>query len=305
MTVAVIPALHRAVLDGRLPEWLDARWWSSPEEMAELAPQAEIGWFDMHVKPPVLAAIEAARGMRWLCTAYAGVDWLPLADLERRGVALTCGSGLTAQQVAEYAVLGMLAQAKGFREVSRAMDRGEWLPGPRGERELGGSKALLLGHGAIGQAIERMLGGFGVACETARRGDLGWRERLGGFDWIVMALPGTAETRGIVGAEQIAAMKPDAVIVNCGRADTLDQDALLAALQAGRIGGAVLDVTTPEPLPADHPLWTCENALVTMHLSGVPTPAAHARAAERFLRSCSLFREGRPLEAQVDLRKGY
>jgi phosphoglycerate dehydrogenase-like enzyme len=305
LTVAVLPALHRPVLEGRLPDWVEPRWWATPEEMLALAPAAEIGWFDMHVKPPVLAAVETARGLRWLNTAYAGVDWLPLAELDRRGVVLTCGSGLTTGQVAEYAVLGMLALAKGYRAIARAQDRAEWLAEPPATRDLAGSRALLLGHRAIGQAIGRILEAFGVETEAARRGDLGWRERLAGFDWIVMALPGTAETRGIVGAAEIAAMAPHAVVVNCGRPDTLDQAALVAALEGRRIAGAVLDVTDPEPLPPGHPLWGLEGAIVTMHLSGIPTAASHARAAERFARNCERFRQGEALEAQVDLAKGY
>jgi len=303
--IAVLPALHRPVLEGRLPVWVEPRWWGTPEEMVALAPSAEIGWFDMHVKPPVLAAVHAAKGLRWLKTAYAGVDWLPLAELERRGVVLSCGSGLTAGQVAEYAVLGMLALAKGYREIARAQERGQWLAEPPGTRDLAGSRALLLGHGAIGQAIGRILERFGVETEAARRGDSGWRERLGRFDWIVMALPGTAETRGLIGAGEIAAMKREAVVVNCGRADTLDQEALVTALQEGRIAGAVLDVTDPEPLPPGHPLWSLENAIVTMHLSGIPTPASHARAAMRFLRNCERFHAGEALEAQVDMARGY
>ncbi|WP_305096533.1 D-2-hydroxyacid dehydrogenase [Croceibacterium aestuarii] len=304
-TVAVLPALHRPTLEGRLPEWLEVRWWHDPDEMVALAPQAEIGWFDLHEKPPVLRSIELATGLRWLMTAYAGVDWLPLADFERRGVVLSCGSGLTASQVAEYAVLGILAAAKGFPEIVRAQDRGEWLPEPAGERDLAGSRALLLGYGAIGQAVGRMLEGFGVAIEPVRSSDTGWRDRLSAFDWLVMSLPGTDKTRGMVGADEIAALKSSAVVVNCGRADTLDQEALVTALRERRIGGAVLDVTAPEPLPPGHPLWSLDNAIVTMHLSGIPTAASQARAAERFLRNCALFREGQPLEAQVDLARGY
>lgn len=305
MTVAVLPALHRPVLDGRLPDWLEALWWETPEEMIALAPRAEIGWFDQHVKPPVLEAVGLAHDIRWLNTAYAGVDWLPLDDLRRRRVTLSCGSGLTSGQVAEYAVLGMLSLAKNYREIARAQDRRDWLQGPAGTRDLSGSRALLLGHGAIGQAIGRILEGFGVESEAVRNGDSFWRERLGSFDWIVMTLPGTPETRGMIGAAEIAAMKPEAVVVNVGRADTLDQDALVAALREGTIAGAVLDVTDPEPLPADHPLWAIENAILTMHLSGIPTEASHARAAERFLRNCAHFRAGEPLEAQVDLARGY
>jgi phosphoglycerate dehydrogenase-like enzyme len=289
-----------------LPECSVARWWNSPEELVALAPASEIGWFDLHDKPPVLAAVEGAKSLRWLNTAYAGVNWLPLADLERRGVALTCGRGLTGTAVAEFAVMTMLTVAKGFPAVVRAQDRREFLDDAPGTRELAGSKALILGQGAIGQAIDRMLHGFGVETETVRRGSgLGWKARLGEFDWIVLALPGTAETRGLIGAAELAAMKREAVLINFARADIVEEAALIDALRERRIAAAVLDVTDPEPLPPGHPLWSLDNAHLTMHLSGIPTPTSLQRAAERFARNCELFHAGEPLEAQVDLRLGY
>jgi phosphoglycerate dehydrogenase-like enzyme len=289
-----------------LPRWVEARWWTTSEELVALAPTAEIGWFDLHYKPPVLASIASAQGLRWLNTAYAGVNWLPLAELERRGVALTCGRGLTATAVAEFAVMTMLAVAKGYPAVVRAQDRGEWLEHAPGTRELAGSRALILGQGAIGQAIDRMLQGFGVETVTVRRKDgRGWQARLDEFDWIVLALPGTAETRGLIGAAELMAMKREAVLVNFARADIVDQDALTDALRDKHIAAAVLDVTDPEPLPPGHPLWSLDNAHVTMHLSGIPTPASLQRAAERFARNCERFRRGEPLEAQVDLKLGY
>jgi phosphoglycerate dehydrogenase-like enzyme len=304
--IAVLPGRMRALVEPLLPEWIEARWWGSSAELVALAPGAEIGWFDLHYKPPVLASVEAARGLRWLNTAYAGVNWLPLADLERRGVALTCGRGLTAIAVAEFAVMTMLTVAKDYPSVVRAQDRREFLDDAPGTRELAGSKALILGQGAIGQAIDRMLKGFGVETETVRRSSgLGWKARLGAFDWIVLALPGTAETRGLIGAAEIAAMKREAVLVNFARADIIDEAALIEALRARRIAAAVLDVTDPEPLPPDHPLWSLDNAHVTMHLSGIPTPASLQRAAERFARNCERFRNGELLEAQVDLQLGY
>lgn len=312
MTVAVLPARMRALLEPLLPHWIEPLWWTSPEELQALAPQAEIGWFDLHAKPPVLAAVASAGNLRWLNTAYTGVDWLPLAELERRGVALTCGTGLTATAVAEFAVMTMLAVAKDYPAVVRAQDRGEWLGRPPGTRELSGSKALILGQGAIGQAIDRMLQGFSVETVTVRRrageGALGpgeWQARLGEFDWIVLALPGTLETRGLIGAAELAAMKPDAVLVNYARANVIDQAALIEALRENRIAAAVLDVTDPEPLPPDHPLWSLDNAHITMHLSGIPTEASLRRAAERFARNCRTFASGEPLEAQVNLHLGY
>jgi phosphoglycerate dehydrogenase-like enzyme len=305
-TVAVLDARLRPALEGRLPDWLEARWWDTPETLVALAPAAVIGWFDRHDKPPVLRSVELARGLRWLNTSYAGVDWLPLADLSRRGVALTCGTGLTTGQVAEFAVLGMLAVAKDYRSVVRAQDRHEWLEAAPGTRDLAASRALVLGHGAIGQAIERALAGFGVdVVAVSSRRPRNWRSQIGSFDWVVLAVPGTTQTRGMIGAAELAAMKPDAVLVNFARADCVDQDALVEALRERRIAAAVLDLTDPEPLPPGHPLWSLENAHVTMHLCGIPTPACQARAAERFLRNCERFRAGQPLEAQVDLARGY
>jgi phosphoglycerate dehydrogenase-like enzyme len=302
----VLPASVRPLVEGRLPGWIEARWWEGPEALVALAPDAEIGWFDLHVKPPALAAIERAQRLRWLNSSYAGVDWMPLDELARRGVALTCGTGLTTQQVAEYAVLGMLAVAKDYPAVVRAQDRHEWLAMPPGIRDLAGSRALVLGYGAIGQAIGRALEALGVEVTgVSRSRPRAWRHQLGLFDWIVLALPGTPETKGTIGPAEIAAMKPEAVLVNFARADCVDQEALVAALAERRIAAAVLDLTDPEPLPPDHPLWSLGNAHVTMHLSGIPTPASQARAAERFLRNCERFRAGEPLEAAVDLTLGY
>jgi phosphoglycerate dehydrogenase-like enzyme len=304
--IAVLPARMRGLVEPLLPEWVEARWWSTAEELVALAPAAEIGWFDLHEKAAPLAAVASANGLRWLNSAYAGVDWLPLADLERRGVALTCGKGLTATSVAEFAVMTMLAVAKDYPAVVLAQDRGEWLDDAPGTRELAGSRALILGQGAIGQAIDRILTGFGVASETVRRNSgSGWKARLGEFDWIVLALPGTAETRGLIGVAELAAMKREAVLVNFARADIVDQAALTEALREQRITAAVLDVTDPEPLPPGHPLWSLDNAHITMHLSGIPTPASLQRAAEHFARNCEHFRKGEPLEALVDLKLGY
>jgi phosphoglycerate dehydrogenase-like enzyme len=306
LTVAVLPGSVRDLLDGRLPDWLEGRWWDSPEQLVALAPAAQIGWFDLHTKPPVLAAVASATGLRWLNTSYAGVDWLPLAALDRRGVALTCGTGLTTEQVAEFALLAMLAVAKGYPAVVRAQDRHEWLDAAPGTRNLAGSRALILGHGAIGQAIERALEGLGVeVMAVSSHRPRKWRSRIGEFDWIVLAVPGTPETRGMIGAAELAGMKPEAVLVNFARADCVEQDALVATLRERRIAAAILDLTEPEPLPPGHPLWSLDNAHITMHLSGIPTPASQARAAARFLRNCERFRAGQPLEAQVDLARGY
>jgi phosphoglycerate dehydrogenase-like enzyme len=206
----------------------------------------------------------------------------------------------------------MLAQCKGYRDVVRAQDRHEWLRDSPGKRELFGSKALILGYGAIGLEVERRLAAFAVEVSKVRRrpgpGVLGpddWRGRLGEFDWIVIAVPATPETERMIGAAEIAAMKADAVLVNIARGSVIDQAALTAALAAGRIGGALLDVTTPEPLPADDPLWALENTQITMHLSGRAQDRMLERSAARFLDNLGRYHAGQPLEPQVDYARGY
>lgn len=313
MTIkAVLPQWARPDLEGRLPDWLDAAWWADEAQMLDLTPGAEIGWFDIHLKPPALAAIARADRLQWLSSAYAGVDWMPLGELRERGVVLSCGAGLAAGQVAEFAVMTMLAHARGYREIVRAQDRHEWLAMPPAAGSLAGTSALIIGYGAIGKEIAAKLAPFGVSTTPVRsragEGVLGpddWRARLGEFDWIVLSLPNTPASAGMLGAAEIASMKRSAVLVNFGRAEVVDQPALLSALNQGEIGGAILDLTDPEPLPPDHPLWACQNAHVTMHLSGIPNAASRRRAADRFLRNCELFRQKKPLEAQVDLIRGY
>ena len=306
LTKAVLPDRVRGLLEGQLPDWIEPHWWSTEGELLAKAPLAEIGWFDLHAKSSPLQALHSARDLRWLNTDYTGVDWMPLDDLAQRGVVLTNGSGLTSIAVAEFAVMTMLAVAKDYRAVVRAQDRHEWLRTAPGTRELGGSRALVLGNGAIGKAVARMLAGFDVSVDSVRSRDGdGWRERVGYYDWVVLALPGTPQTRGLFDADCIGAMNAGAVLINFARADVVDQDALIRALAERRIAGAVLDLTDPEPLPPDHPLWSLVNCHITMHLSGIPTPASTARAAERFLSNCARWKAGEALESVVDLRRGY
>ncbi|MBS3928130.1 MAG: D-2-hydroxyacid dehydrogenase [Sphingomonadales bacterium] len=312
MTITVLNALLRPLLEARLPGWVDARWYASKDEAFALAPEAEIGWFDMHSKADMAEVFRLATRLKWLNSVYAGVEAFPLDVLEARGVMLTNGAGINAVPIAEYVVMLMLAHAKDYRAVVRAQDRHEWLKDSPGKRELYGSKALILGYGAIGQEVEARLAAFGVEVTKVRRsagpGVLTsdeWRARLGEFDWIVIAVPATADTEHMIGVAELGAMKAEAVLVNVARGSVIDQAALVAALQERRIGGALLDVTTPEPLPGDHPLWALENAQVTMHLSGRAQNKVFERSAERFLVNLERYHRGERLEPLVDYAAGY
>lgn len=312
MTVAVLNTLLKPLLETRLPAWVEPRWYATKQEAFELASEAEIGWFDMYTRTDMVEVITRAARMRWLNSAFAGVEFFPLDLLEQRGVILTNGAGINAIPIAEFVIMGLLAHCKGYAQIVRAQDRHEWLKDAPGKRELHGSKALILGFGAIGQEVARRLEAFSVEVTAVRRtpgsGTLApheWRARLGEFDWVILSLPATAETDGTIGAAEIAAMKRDAVLVNVGRGSAIDQVALTAALAEGRIGGAMLDVTTPEPLPADDPLWSVGNAQVTMHLSGRAQNRMFERAAARFLENLTRYERGERLSPQVDYALGY
>ena len=274
-TIAILPAAARPLLEPHLPDWLAPRWFGSHEDALTMAPGAEIGWLDMNDKSAMASAIAAATELKWLTSIYAGLDGMPLAQLKAQGTVVTNGAGINAITIAEYVIMGMLTIAKGYRDVVRAQDRHDWLMDSPGKVELAGSKALLLGYGAIGKLVEERLRPFGVDVSVVRRspgantlGPDQWRARLGEFDWIILAVPATPETEKMIGADELKAMKSTATIVNIARGTVIDQAALIEALLAKRIGGAFLDVTDPEPLPAGHPLWSMDNAHITMHLSG-------------------------------------
>lgn len=308
----VASSLIRQLVEPQLPDWVEAHWYVTKDEALALAPMAEIGWFDMYDKKDMAAIITAATNLKWLNSIYAGLDGMPLADLKQRGTRVTNGAGINAITIAEYVVMGMLNIAKGYRDVVHAQDRREWLMDSPGKAELYGSKALLLGYGAIGKLIEERLKAFHVDVSIVRRtpgpsslAPDAWQARLGEFDWIILAVPATPETEGMIGADELAEMKQSAVLINIARGSVVDQDALVQALTDRQIGGAFLDVTTPEPLPADHPLWNLDNCHISMHLSGRAQDKMFVRSAERFLENLNRYRKGERLEPLVNLDQGY
>lgn len=312
MTTLALSALIRPLLEPRLPDDLDVRWFATHEEALEVAPAAEIGWFDMYDQDAMAETLRAATSLKWLNSIYAGLDFLPLDVMIERDITVTNGAGINAITIAEYVVMGMLNVAKGYPKVLEAAQKREWLQDSPGKRELAGSKALLLGFGAIGKLIKPRLEAFDVDVTVVRRtpgnGVLTpdqWRERLGEFDWIILVVPATPETDGMIGAAELEAMKQDAVLLNFARGAVVDQAALTTALKEKRIGAAWLDVTTPEPLPAEDPLWALDNAHISMHLSGRAQDKMFLRSAERFLENLDRYLKGERVSPIFDPKLGY
>jgi phosphoglycerate dehydrogenase-like enzyme len=290
----------------------DVEWYDDPAGSLRAAVEAEVLWHDGRTGAPLEQLLDRAPALRWLHMQNVGVDRMPLAAISKRRIRLTNGAGLYAVPIAEYAVMAMLAAAKGFRQLLAAQERGEWLPAPPADSELFETRALIIGYGQIGRAIGTRLRGLGVTTVGVRSrarppsaiGPGDWRERLHEFDWVIVSAPLTAATGHLIGAGELAAMKPGAWVLNVSRGAIIDMPALLRALEAGPIAGAYLDVTDPEPLPAGHPLWRLPNAIVTPH-SSYASNRFLERAGELFRDNLRRYCAGRPLRNLVKLKAGY
>lgn len=308
----LVPAALRARIEPGVPDGVTALWWSDLAEAERLIAQADVAWLDLLTVRSIGPVVAKGTSLKWLSTMAAGVESLDLAGLRERGVILTNGSGLNAAAVADYALLGILAAAKRYDEVVRIADRHIWTKDAPGRVELEGTRALILGMGTIGSLIAKRLAAFDIdvtgVTRSGRDGTLGpdqWRARLAEFDWVVIGAPATDGTRHLIGADELAAMKPSAWLVNIARGDLIDQPALIAALEAGTIAGAFLDTVSPEPLPPDDPLWSAPNCLHSMHLSGRSQTGMMDRAAALFVENLAAFHAGRPMRNVVDLGEGY
>ena len=213
---------------------------------------------------------------------------------------------------AETMLAGLLAFYRRIPELTLLQDKGEWVGAPIRARTglLRHKRVVILGTGTIGMAVRQMLTGFeGTVTMLARtdpQAELHTVDELKAVlpqtDIVVNCLPGTAT--GFFSADLVAAMQPGSIYASVGRGSTTDEPALIEALRSGQLGGAVLDVTATEPLPADSPLWTLPNVLLTQHTGG-GQPDEDAGKVAQFLRNLTLFRAGQPVENAVELGRGY
>jgi phosphoglycerate dehydrogenase-like enzyme len=265
------------------------------------------------------AAFLKARRLRWVQCHSAGVEWLAhVPELVESDVVVTNTRGAHAGTIAEHTFGMLIFLARGFRSLVKAQEQRVWLsqpvPAPIG---LAGLTLGVVGHGNIGQAIARLGRAFGMrvlavdARESARTDGLdgfwlldGLPELLRQADVVAVAAPYTPETRGMLGAAQLALLKPTAFLLVVSRGGIVDEPALVAALKEGRLAGAGLDVTAVEPLPADSPLWDAPNLFLTPHCSG-RSERTTAGATAIFRDNLARYLAGRPLTNVVDKRLGY
>lgn len=308
-----LPRSVRGEVEADLPQDLEVGWYEdAPEDFGGLA-GAEAAWINILDGSGQARALAAGPKLKWVHTLQAGVNTWPLQRMRERGLIFTNGAGLAAPAIAEFVAMGMLVLIKNLKGLMELQAERRWAPWSLEGGDLAGAKVLIVGYGSIGREIARRLKGFDVEITGARRhpggepgviGPDGWRARLGEFDWVVLAAASTSETRGMIGAAELEAMKPGAGIVNVARGELIDQPALIAALEDGRLGGALLDVTHPEPPPKDDPIWSAPNTLLTSHSSAV-SRTIYKRSAALFLDNLDRYRSGRPLRNLVDLELGY
>jgi len=256
--------------------------------------------------------------VRWVHTRSAGLDGLLFPELVESAAALTNASGVFSESLGEFALAGILFFAKDLRRMVRNQAAGKW------EQfdivEIAGLTLGIVGYGDIGRAVAARARAMGMRVVAVKRhappagAADPYAERIytpeqmpemvATADYIVAAAPLTAETRGMIGEREFAAMKPTAVVINIGRGPVIDEAAMVRALVRRRIGGAVLDVFDTEPLPEGHPFYRLDNVLLSPH-SADHTADWLERAMQLFLDNFERFRKGQPLNNLVNKKLGY
>jgi phosphoglycerate dehydrogenase-like enzyme len=269
---------------------------------------------------------EQAPNLRWVQLDTSGADHVRRTWLwEAPDVAITSIAGVSPRPMAEYVMAMVLSFAHRLEIAARMRAQRHW-PGER-ERwtlydplHLPGSRMTIVGYGRIGRRIAQAASGFGIevagVCRSGARtyeadvpdvhvvGVEALDEALAGTDWLVVCVPGTPETMGLIGPAQLAALNASAHLIDVARGGVVDEEALLAALDAGALAGAALDVFAEEPLPADSPWWDHPRVIVTPHISGLASDYPE-RVLALFKDNVTRYLAGRPLLNVVDRQLGY
>lgn len=272
-----------------------------------------------HSGKALARTVAANPALRWVHTIPAGggqqVKAANLDDDALARILFTTSAGVHAEPLAEFAVFGVLAGAKLLPYLRTAQIRHEWAP--RRAMPLAPDLTVaVVGLGAIGRLTAVKLSGLGYrvvgvhrrAIEAPGVAQVYPTEQLADVaatvDAIVLSLPGTALTEGMLSREVLAAIRPGATVVNVGRGSTVDEPALIEALSDGRVGFAALDVTAVEPLPTESPLWDLPNVLISPHTAAISVHEARL-ITELFARNATAFLDGRPLENVVNTVEFY
>lgn len=237
------------------------------DRLATALPGAEVLFVYDFRSSALREAWSAADSLRWVQIASTGVDPVLFDEFVASDVVLTNSRGIFERPIAEYVLAQILAFAKDIRRSTRAQAALSWRHFE--SESIEGTPVGVLGTGPIGQAISTLLGAVGMRVTVLGRAESAdLSSHVGEFEYLVLAAPLTPQTRGIVNARVLSAMRPTARLINVGRGELVGTWDLVSALNRGGIAGAALDVTDPEPLPVGHPLWRTPNTHITPHNSG-------------------------------------
>jgi phosphoglycerate dehydrogenase-like enzyme len=317
MTVPTVAVLH----DGKLPpnmaeiEALAQVRTARPDELTDALRGADVLLTWDFTTPALRSAWAGADRLRWVHTASAGVDNVLTPEVRESDVLVTNSRGVFETPIAEYVTGVVLMTAKDMLGTWQRQQRREWEH--RETHSVQRRVAVVVGVGPIGRAVARMLAAVGLQVRgvgrSRRSGDPDFGEVAAGdelraqvadADYVVLVAPLTEETRGMVDATVLEAMPSRAMLVNVGRGELVVEDDLVAALQAGTIAGAALDVFEREPLPVESPLWTLPQVLVSPHMSA-DTVGWRDDLAALFVENLSRWCKGEPLRNVVDKHLGY
>jgi phosphoglycerate dehydrogenase-like enzyme len=266
-------------------------------------------------------ALTPPARLRWVHTGTAGVASLLHPELREHDVTLTNSAGTHGPAMAETVIGMMLHFVRGLDHAVRAQQRREWSAhiyerADSGVREIAGATIGIIGYGGIGREVAKRAAALGMRVLAMRRhaspdvvaeivtGNNALAQLLSASDVVVLTVPSTNETRGMIGPRELALMRTDAVLINVSRGDVIDERAMTDALRSGRLRGAALDVFTAEPLPPESPLWQMENVLITPHVSAT-TPRFWERETELILDNLQRYLAGTPLRNIVSASDGY
>lgn len=302
----------------------DPDWERSPEQQSRfeaMLDEADALFGIPDVSPAALArAVRANERLRWVHTTAAGgggqVRAAQLTEAELERVVVTTSAGMHASTLAEWALFGVLAGAKGLRRLEADQASRTWGDGRRLMRHVSEMTVLVVGLGGIGKVVAERFAALGATVwgTTRSREPVPHVDRLVPIDGladaaahadaIVSTLPGTERTTGLLGADVFGALRDDTVFVNVGRGTVVDEDALLDALDAGRVGFAALDVTAVEPLPTESRLWEHPGVLLSPHTAALSVQEPR-RIAELFARNATRLLDGEPLENVMSTKEFY
>lgn len=285
---------------------------------AEAVTQAQVSQAEILLGNVPIPLLRQADKLKWLQLNYAGSDNYAAPGVLPEGVLLTNASGAYGLAISECMLAGIFKLIKRLDQYQRNQDAHIW----RNEGEVSsieGSTTLVVGFGDIGSSFAQRMHALGSTVIGIRRNITDKPDYVSALyqmdaldqllplaDFVSLSLPNSPQTQKVIGAKQLAEMKDSALLVNVGRGSAVDTDALVDALNAGQIGGAVLDVVHEEPLPPEHPLWDAPHLVLTPHVTGnYNLPETLRRVVNIALRNLAAYQNGQPMESVVDFKTGY